>query len=116
MPASLIVASILVLGWNLTLIVAALVTGTGPFQSQGQMIQEMSRSQKPVRAEIGKPELDARTNSWKRETGIGLTASVQSRLIETEQEVTVQAPYAEASVTVSGDDGREARRCSVCMN
>jgi len=116
MSASLIVATILVLGWNLALIVTALLTGTGPFQSREQAAQKMSRVRTPVRAEIGKPELDARTNAWKREAGIGVTDSVQSRMTETQQEVTVQAPYAEASVTVTGDDGSEARRCSVCMN
>ncbi len=116
MSAPLIVATILVFGWNLTLIVAALLTGTGPFQSKEKTARTMSSSQRRVQAEIGKPELDARTNAWKREGGIGIAESVQSRITETQQEVTVQAPYAEASVTVAGEDGREIRRCSVCMN
>lgn len=115
MSAALIVASILVLGWNLTLITIALVTGTGPFQNR-EPNRTMSRARKHVRAEIGKPELDARTTAWKREMGVGTTESIQSRLMETQQEVTVPASYAEASVTVGGEDGDEVRRCSVCMN
>jgi hypothetical protein len=116
MSAALIVATILVFGWNLTLIVTAFVTGTGPFQSEEPGVRTMSRSLKRVQAEIGKPELDARTEAWKRKMGIGTTESVESRVAETQQEVTVQAPYAEGSVTVAGEDGNEVRRCSVCMN
>lgn len=116
MSASLIIATILVFGWNLALISAALLTGTGPFESKGQTARTTSPSRKQVRAEIGKPELDARTNAWKREMGIGIAESVQSQIAETQQEMTMQVPYAEASVTVVGEAGREIRRCSVCMN
>lgn len=113
MSASLIVATILVFGWNLTLIVTALLTGTGPFQSERQNSRQMSRSVKAIRAEVGKPELDARTEAWKREMGIG---TVQSPMIDTQREVTVQAPYAEASVTVTSEKSDETRRCSLCLN
>ncbi len=113
MSASLIVATLLVFGWNLTLIVTALLTGTGPFQSKRQNSREMSRSVKAVRAEVGRPELDARTEAWKRKMGI---TTAQSPTIDTQQEVTAQAPYAEASVSVAGEEGDENRRCSVCLN
>jgi hypothetical protein len=114
MSASLIVATILVAGCNLTLTVVALMTGTGLFQSR--RTHEMSQSRRSVRAEVGTPELDARSDAWKRDRGMGTVESVRSRVTETSREITMHAPYAEASVTVAGDEGFEERRCSVCMN
>ena len=116
MPASLIVATILVAGWNLTMTVAAFLTETRLFASASQRPRGMSQSFRRVRAEVGKPEMDARSNAWKRNRGLGAAEAVRSRIAETQQEVTRQAPYAEASVTVAGDEGEEGRRCSVCMN
>lgn len=116
MPPSLIVATILVAGWNLMLTGAALLTETRLFTSAPQRVRKMSSSRRTVRAEVGKPEIDARSNAWKRDWGFGTTETVQSRIAETEREVTREAPYAEASVTVAGEEGDELRRCSVCMN
>jgi cell division protein FtsL len=115
MSTSLIIATILVAGWNLTLTVAALLTGTGVFQTE-RHTREMSQSLRSVRAEVGTPDLDARTEAWKRDRGMATAESVQSRVAETPREVTMSAPYAEASVTVTGDEGREERWCSLCMN
>lgn len=120
MSVSFIVATILVAGWNLTLTAAALLSGTGLFSTARRVsavrVREMSRSLRSVRAEVGTPDLDARTDAWKRDHGMGTAESVQSRVAEVSREVTMEVPYAEASVTVAGDGGPEARRCSVCMN
>jgi hypothetical protein len=116
MSASLIVATILVAGWNLTLVLTAFFTGTGPFRSEERTVRPMSRSLSHVRAEIGEPELDARPDAWKREGDVGTAEYAPSRITDTSQEVTVPVPYAEASVTVVGTDGPEARYCSICMN
>ncbi len=116
MPASLIVASILVAGWNLTVTAVALLSGRRLFASGAQRTREMNQSLHRVRAEVGKPEIDARTDAWKREGGFGATEAVQSRIGDTQREVTRQAPYAEGSVVVVGEDGEEVRRCSVYMN
>lgn len=116
MSTSLIVATILVAGWNLTMTVAALLTRTRLFTPVPQRAQEMSPSRRRVRAEVGKPEMDARSDAWKRDRDLGTTETIQSRIVETEREVTREVPYAEASVTVVGDEGDELRRCSVCMN
>lgn len=116
MPASLIVATILVAGWNVTVTVVALLTGRRFFKSRTQRTREMSQSLRRVRSEVGKPEIDARTNAWKRDGGLGTIGAVQSRISDTQWEVTRQVPYAEGLVVVVGEDGEETRRCSVCMN
>ena len=116
MSAPLVVATILVAGWNLTLTLTAFFTGTGPFRTEEQPRREMAQTRMHVQAEVGAPDLDARTDAWKRDTGVDTAEYVRSRVAETPQEVTVAVPYAEASVVVAGEDGEEARRCSVCMN
>lgn len=116
MSPALIVATIVVAGWNLTLTVTAFLTGVGPFHSKNAPSRPMQRTWKQIRADVGKPTLDARTNAWKRESGNKAVEYIESRVRETSKEVTTAAPYAEASVTVSGEGGREARRCSICMN
>ena len=116
MSAPLAVATILVAGWNLTLTLTAYLTETGPFRPAEAAGCEVTQSRMHVTAEIGTPDLDARTNAWRRGTSADTAEYVQSRVADTSQEVTVAAPYAEASVTVVGEDGDEARRCSLCMN
>ena len=116
MSVSLIVASILTAGWNLALTATAFFTSTGPFRSTTQPDREMSQSLKRVRAKIGTPDLDARTDAWKKDIGGGTTEHVRSRVTESQREVTMHVPYAEASVHVAEDEGETTRRCSVCMN
>lgn len=116
MSPALIVATILVAGWNLTLTVTAFSVGIGPFDSGAANARSMHKTWKQVRADVGKPTLDARTNAWKRESGSSAVEYIQSRVRETSKEIVRATPYAEASVTVAGETGPEARRCSVCMN
>lgn len=116
MTPSLIVATILVAGWNLTLAGVALLTETQLFAPVPQRTREMSSSRRSVRAEVGKPEIDARSKVWKHDRDLRPTETVQSRIAESQREVLREVPYAEASVTVAGDEGDELRRCSVCMN
>lgn len=116
MSTPLVVATILVTGWNLVLTIAAFLTETGPFQSGVRADREMAQSLMQVQAEVGTPDLDARTNAWKRSGSINTTEYVESRVTDASQEVTVTAPYAEASVTVASDEGEVPRRCSVCLN
>lgn len=116
MSPPLIVATILVAGWNLTLMLAALFTGTGPFRSEGQPEVKMTQTWRHVKAEVGTPELDARANAWKRDMSVNTVEHVQSRVADTSRQVRVPAPYAEATVRVAGEEGDVARRCSVCMN
>lgn len=116
MSVSLIVASILTAAWNLTLTATALFTNKGPFRSAEESSREMARSLKHVRAEVGKPDLDARPDAWKRGGSLGTAASVSSRITESKREITMEVPYAEASVRVADEGGTTTRRCSVCMN
>jgi hypothetical protein len=116
MSAPLIIATILVAGWNITLTLTAYLTETGPFRPAAPNGREMTRARMHVDAEIGTPDLDARTDAWRRSGSAGPTEHVESRVTDTSQEVTVPAPYAETSVTVAGRDGEEARRCSLCLN
>ncbi len=114
MSVPFLVATILVAGWNLMLMIVALLADTGFFRAEER--QKMSRSLKRVRVVVGEPELDARTEAWKREGGFRTVKSIPSRVAEMKKEVTLQAPYAEASVLVFEEDGVELRRCSICMN
>jgi hypothetical protein len=116
MSAPLVVATILVAGWNLTLTLTAYLTETGPFRPDASAERSMTRSRMHVRAEVGTPDLDARTNAWKRGGSVSTAEHVESRVTDTSREVTVPTPYAEASVIVVGEDGDEARRCSLCLN
>jgi hypothetical protein len=116
MSVSLIVASLLTAGWNLTLTATALFMNKGLFQSSEPPSRVMARSTKHVRAEVGTPDLDARSEAWKRNGGLGTAESVLSRITESQREVTMEVPYAEASVPVADEEGTTTRRCSVCMN
>lgn len=115
MSPAFYVAAILAVGWNLALTLAAYVSGTGPFRPVSSTVRLMDRAVHRVRAEVGRPEFDARPTAWKRER-VGTIEHVQSRVTETSENVTVAVPYAEASVTVATPEGKERRHCSVCMN
>lgn len=117
MSVPFVVATIFVAGWNLTLMIVVLLVERGFFRAdEQQKRRKMSRSLKRVQVVVGEPEMDARTEAWKREGGFRTVESFPSRVAETKQEVTLQAPYAEASVPVVEEGGKEFRRCSVCMN
>ena len=116
MSPSFIVATILVAGWNVVLTVAAFLTETGPFRSTDRAKRQMESYCEPIRAEVGKPDLDARTEAWKRESAGATAAFVSSRVTDSRKRVTVHGAYADASVTVATDDGPEQRRCTVNVN
>jgi hypothetical protein len=117
MSAAFLVATILTIGWNFLLLAIAFLTKTGPFHPSSATARSMTRARQIVRAEVGTPEYDARTEAWKRTSGGGTTEYVHSRVADTPQEVEMPTPYAEASVQVTTDAGEEEwRRCSVCMN
>lgn len=116
MSLPLMVSTILVAGWNVTLAVAAYLTEMGPFRSEPQEGRRMRRSFEVLRVEVGKPEFDARATAWSREHGQSAVESIHSRVAEISHTVERRVPYAEASVFVEGLQGMELRRCSVCMN
>jgi hypothetical protein len=116
MSPALTVASILTVGWNLMLLVVARLTETGPFRPERTKTRAMARSRRTVQAPIGTEALDVCTEAWEREGGVSTTERVYSRLREASQEVRVEVPYAEASVTVTVEDEAERRRCSLCLN
>lgn len=116
MSAALMVSTLLVLGWNVTLVAVAYLTETGPFRATQHNVRRMSRTLKSVSVDVGKPEFDARVMAWKRDGRGGTAEHICSRVTETSQKVERTVPYAEASVVVQGEEGAELRRCSVCMN
>ena len=116
MSPSLIIATLLVSGWNVALTVAAYVTETGPFRSEGRARRRMNSFREPVRAEVAQPELDARSEAWKRTSGVATMEFVSSRITDTQQKVTVPGAYADANVTVATEEGARRRRCTVCRN
>lgn len=109
------VATIVVTGWNLVLTIA-LVLHERILLFSDEANSKMDRTLSRVRVEIGKPELDARRNAWRREAAGAPEDYLQSRVVETPKEVTLEVPYLEALVTVDGTDGDETRYCSICMN
>lgn len=115
MSVPLTVATIVVTGWNLVLTVALIVNERILLFSD-EATSKTGRTLNRVRAEVGKPELDARRNAWRR-TAAGTPEDYhRSRVSDTPKEVTLEVPYLEALVTVDGTDGDETRYCSICMN
>lgn len=115
MSVPLTVATIVVTGWNLVLTIA-LVVNERILLFSDEANSNMGRTLDRVRVEVGKPELDARRNAWRREAAGAQEDYLQSRVMETPKEVTLEVPYLEALVTVDGMDGDERRYCSICMN
>jgi hypothetical protein len=117
MSPAVLVATILALGWNLMLAVAAALTETGPFQSDPvPSTRTMAWSDRTVRADVGAPDFDARISTQNEPVEGGPAESVRSRATGTSLEVDVDVRYADAAVTVMTDDGPQVRRCAVCMN
>lgn len=76
----------------------------------------MKRVSKNIRAEIGQPDFDARENDFRRETWEGPAERLRTQMTESSQEVTVHVAVAEGTVTVDGEEGLAARRCSLNLN
>jgi len=112
MSPAFLVATILVIGWNLALAAAVLFTDTEPVREDEEVDPRTMRwSQETARAEVGAPTYDART-APRAEGGTEAPAQV----VRSSREVEVDVRYAEASVSVATNDGTQLRHCSVCMN
>ena len=72
---------------------------------------------KGLRAEVGRLDIDAREQAWRREDWGGPERYVADRLTESSHEVIMLTRYAETSVSVAREEGgTERRRCSLCLN
>lgn len=80
--------------------------------------KDMKTSLKGIRVDIDQLAVDAREQGWRREGWDGPAEYVKARVTESSQEVMILTPYAQASVSVRRGDaeGRERRRCSLCLN
>lgn len=118
MSVSLLVAALITLGWNITLVALTVAyKQTESVEADSREERSMRRTFREIRAEVGTPELVARTDALNREEQGGAAESVRSRVTDASMEIEVEVPYAKASVTVSAEgDNDEVRRCSVCMN
>jgi len=116
MSASLAIATILVTGWNLVLLTTVLLTRPQLFQSTQERPRTMAQSLRRMQAEVGAPEIDARSNKRTHDRGGGPAEPAASNTVEREWGVAMDVPYGKASVPVVGDEGEELRRCSVCLN
>ncbi|MFB6247885.1 MAG: hypothetical protein ABEL97_04875 [Salinibacter sp.] len=117
MSPAVLVATILALGWNLTLAVAAALTETGPFRSDPvPSTRRMRWSDRTVRADVGAPDFDARMAAQNGQMEDEATESLRSRAAGASREMDVDVRYASACVTVMTDSGPQTRRCAVCMN
>lgn len=76
----------------------------------------MRRFQQEMEAEVEESALDVRPKPGQRYSDETASDRVRKRVRDASQTVSVEAPYAEGSVTVSTPDGDEARRCAVCLN
>jgi len=117
MSPAYLVASILAIGWNVVIAALIVFSDTDPFGEDADSDRSMSRCLRSARAEVGTLELNAQSGrSRGLDDGRIATNRVHRDLENPSCEVEVDVPYASASVTVTTDDGREQRRCSVCMN
>jgi hypothetical protein len=117
MSPSVLIATIVTLGWNLTLAAAAALTETGVFRSDPvPSTRRMRWSDRTVRADVGAPDFDAQVAAQNGQTEGGTAESVRSDGTGSSQEVDVDVRYASASVTVMTEEGPQVRRCAVCMN
>lgn len=104
--------------WILPVVIIAVVY---KMQSKGDgtaVSKDMKTSLKGIRVDIEQLTVDARAQGWRRENWEGPAGYVEARVTESSHEVMLITPYAQASVSVQrGDeDGRERRRCSLCLN
>jgi len=119
MSTAFLVAAILAIGWNLTIAAAVFLTDaesarrTTAQQTTEQRTMRWTRTS--VQAEIGRPTYDARTAA---QPGGDAETPTQtpSRVACSSQTVAVDVRYADASVPVLTDEGRQLRHCSICMN
>ncbi len=116
MTLSSLLILLLVTGWVVPAIMVALAYVVWTPSSDEAEPREMSTVLKGLRAEAGQPDLDARTQAWRRAGWGGPARYVQARITESSHEVMVLTRYAEASVSVAGKDGCEHRRASLCLN
>ena len=114
MSPAFLVATVLVVGWNLALAATVVLVNSESSQSDEDEPRTMEWSRETVRAEVGRPALDARTAAGT--DGKGAPTEAPPRVAESSREVAVDVRYADASVTVMTADGAQLRHCSVCMN
>lgn len=109
---------LLVTSWVLPVVLIALAHGVRRgAPSADSEATTMSTALKGLRAEIGRPDLDAGKQAWRREDWKGPAKFVQAQITESPHEEMILTPYAEASVSVAlAGGGRERRRCSLCLN
>jgi len=114
MSTAFLVAAILAIGWNLTLAAAIFFTDTEPAEDTTDR-RTMRWTRRSLQAEVGRLGYDARTAA---QPGGDAETPTQtpSRVARSGQEVSVDVRYADASVPVMTDEGRQLRHCSICMN
>lgn len=118
MTPALLVALILAVGWNVTLLLMAIVVKVGPFERTSSSSRFMSQFQKEIEIGVETHDLDIHKDDWKRNNLSGTASEeVHSRTAGTSRGIVRNAPYAEALVAVdtSGEED-EQRRCAVCLN
>ena len=118
MTISPLVPLLLAACWVLPAVIVALVYGVRSVSTPTKSAsREMKKALKGLRAEVGKPEFDARPNAWRRQSWGGPAEYVQAQATESPYEVMLLTPYAEVSVSVDAENGgTEYRRCSLCLN
>lgn len=115
MPVSVLVATILAVGWNVVVLAVAMVTKTGPF-AESTSDRSMTCRTDRVRADVGASAFDGQRTTQRQEAASGLSRVAASSEASPSATVEREVSYADASVTVATADGAEARRCSMCLN
>jgi hypothetical protein len=79
--------------------------------------REMERTHKSVRARLSAQYGSTSSNQWSVLHAGSYSDVVSSETSSAVRELSLSAPYAEATVQVVGEDGTGVqRRCSICMN
>lgn len=118
MSLSPLVPLLLAACWICPVVIIAVVYKIQSDGDASPLSKEMKTSLKGIRVDIEQLAVDAREYGWRQENWEGPAEYVEARITESSREVMLLAPYAQASVSVRrGDgDGRERRRCSLCLN
>ena len=117
MSSAFLVASILAIGWNVTVAALVVFAGATPFEEEADTSRSVHYCLRDVRAEVGTLEYSAQSGgAGERVDPAVLTNRARPDVEKTSCEVEVEVPYADASVAVMTEEREEQRHCSVCMN
>lgn len=117
MSFSPVVTLLLAAAWVLPAVIVSLLYRFPVARSSGRDSVRMQRSVKALQVDIGNLDLDTRLEG-REQNWEGADSYVKAQVTEFSNEVTLLAPYADASVSLRDGSGASStrRHCSLCLN